>query len=228
MMVNSAPILDGNGKLRGTLTTFDDVTQLEYKNVQLEEMLHMLQDSQERVRHQNKQLQILASRDPLTDCLNRRALFKEIDEAFADAQHSGTTLCCMMCDIDHFKKINDRHGHISGDNVIKAIAVALNDVTRDGDAIGRYGGEEFCIVLRDTNRDKAAHTAERLRARIAGLAVEGIHVTASFGLAFSEPGMAAPNELLLRADTALYRAKKNGRNCVVTWRKTEHLETETD
>lgn len=217
MMVNSTPIHDGNDKLRGTLTTFDDVTQLEHKNVQLEEMLHMLQDSRDRVHQQNEQLQILASRDPLTNCLNRRALFNEIDNAFEDALRSDSQLCCMMCDIDYFKKINDQHGHIVGDNVIREVSAALKSVIRDEDIIGRYGGEEFCILMRDTNRDKAAQSAERLRACVAELVVDNIRVTASFGLAFTEPVIAAPKELLQRADTALYRAKDEGRNCVVIW-----------
>lgn len=219
MMVNSTPIHDGTDKLRGTLTTFDDVTQLEHKNAQLEEMLHMLQESRDQVHEQNEKLQVLASLDPLTDCLNRRALFKEIDAGFEDAMRDGSTLCCMMCDIDHFKLINDQHGHIAGDSVIKKVSEALRTVTRDEDVIGRYGGEEFCILIRNTSRDKATQSAERLRSRIAGLVIENIHVTASFGLAFTEPGIPAAKELLQRADIALYQAKNEGRDCVVVWQE---------
>ncbi len=225
MMVNSTPIHDGEDKLRGTLTTFDDVTQLEEKNVQLEEMLHMLKASRDQVDQQNTQLKILASQDPLTNCLNRRALFNEIDSAFEHALNSGRPLCCMMCDIDHFKQINDQHGHIVGDNVIREISIALKNEIRDGDIIGRYGGEEFCILMRDTDRDKAAQSAERLRTRIAGLVVDDIQVTASFGLAFSDPGMADQKELLQLADSALYQAKEGGRNCVVIWQPSSQLES---
>lgn len=225
MMVNSTPIHDGNDKLRGTLTTFDDVTQLEQNNVQLEEMLHMLQESRDQVHQQNAQLQILASHDSLTNCLNRRALFNEIDKAFEDALRSGDPLCCMMCDIDHFKQINDQHGHIMGDSAIREVSAALKSVIRDKDVIGRYGGEEFCILMQDTNREKAAQSAERLRARISALVVGDIRVTASFGLAFTEPGIADPKELLQRADAALYQAKDEGRNCVVIWQKTDYPET---
>jgi diguanylate cyclase (GGDEF)-like protein len=123
----------------------------------------------------------------------------------------------MMCDIDHFKKINDQHGHIAGDNVIRKISEVLKTVTRDEDIIGRYGGEEFCILIRNTSRDKAAQSAERLRSRIAGLIIDNIQVTASFGLAFTEPGIPAAKELLQRADIALYKAKNEGRDCVVIW-----------
>ncbi|UCE77024.1 MAG: GGDEF domain-containing protein [Gammaproteobacteria bacterium] len=215
LMVNSAPILDGQGKPRGTLTTFDDVTQLERQNVQLEEMLRILRDSQDRVHRQNEQLQILATRDSLTECLNRRALFQKLDEEFAETLRTGKALCCLMCDIDHFKAINDRHGHVHGDRVIRAVAQALNSLTRDSDTLGRYGGEEFCILLPRMSLQNAAETAERLRQRIAALDIGGVRVTASFGLAATTAGTREANQLIQEADSALYRAKNSGRNRVV-------------
>jgi diguanylate cyclase (GGDEF)-like protein len=217
LVVNSAPILDGAGKSRGALSTFDDVTVLEQKNTQLEEMLQLLKTSQAKVNRKNEQLEILASRDPLTKCLNRRALFERMDEEFVQAQQSGQPLCCIMCDIDHFKPINDTHGHMAGDKVIRGVAEALRSLTRDNDLIGRYGGEEFCILLPATEITHAMELAERLRMKIEELDFDGIKVTTSFGIAGTEDGMHSPKELVNRADVALYRAKDSGRNCVVTW-----------
>ncbi len=217
LMVNGSPILDGKGQCRGALATFDDVTQLEMKNSQLEEMLHMLKDSQNKVHEQNDQLRILASEDPLTKCLNRRALFESIETEFDRARQRENTLCCIMCDIDNFKSINDRFGHGTGDRVIEEVAKALRAMTRDNDTIGRYGGEEFCVLLPKLSLTQAAETAERLRSRIEAIDIDGIRVTASFGLTSSEFGALDINELLHQADSALYAAKDNGRNAVEVW-----------
>lgn len=217
LMVNGSPILDGKGLCRGALATFDDVTQLEMKNSQLEEMLSMLKDSQDKVHEQNDQLRILASEDALTKCLNRRALFENIEIEFDRARQRGTTLCCIMCDIDNFKNINDRFGHGTGDRVIEEVAKALRAMTRDNDSIGRYGGEEFCILLPKLTLAQAAETAERLRSRIEAINIDGIQVTASFGLTCSDFGAVDIRELLHQADTALYAAKDGGRNAVAVW-----------
>lgn len=217
LMINSAPILDGNDKVRGALVTFDDITQLEKKNVQLKEMLQMLESSQIKVNKQNEELKRLASRDSLTDCLNRRALFEQIDTELEHSRRSGDPVCCLMCDIDHFKNINDQHGHLSGDRVIREVAQALKSMSRDTDAVGRYGGEEFCILLPGITLERAVEIAERYRARIAALNIDGIQVTISFGVTSSEFFASNPTELLQQADTMLYRAKESGRNCVVAW-----------
>lgn len=214
LMVNSAPILDGKGKPRGALTTFDDVTQLEEKNTQLEEMLQLLQDSQDKVNEQNRDLKILASHDSLTDCLNRRALFETIDREIGNARRLGTPLSCVMCDIDYFKRINDTHGHITGDHVIRKTAEILRSLVRDSDAVGRYGGEEFCILLPGMPLEKARDIAERFRARIDSLDIDGIHFTASFGVARFDPDSDDAEQLLKQADEALYKAKESGRNQV--------------
>ncbi len=217
LMVNSAPILDEAGKPRGTLSTFDDVTRLEQKNTQLEELLQLLQKSQDKVTRQNEQLQVLASRDSLTKCLNRRALFQQMDNDFEQTRHSEKPLCCIMCDIDQFKKINDTHGHLAGDRVIREVAQVLKSLTRDNDSIGRYGGEEFCILLPNTSIAHAEELAERLRVRIAELDFDGARVTTSFGITSTEHGADDPKGLIRQADVALYRAKDSGRNCVVVW-----------
>jgi len=227
LMVNCAPIFDGKDKVRGALVTFDDITQLEKKNVQLKEMLQMLENSQVKVNKQNEELQRLASRDSLTDCLNRRALFSKIDAELENSRLSGTPMCCIMCDIDHFKNINDQHGHISGDRVIRGVAQAIKDMSRDTDTVGRYGGEEFCILLPDIDLGKAVEIAERYRARIAALDIDGIHVTTSFGITSTEFYASDPTELLQQADAMLYRAKEGGRNCVVAWHEEQAAQSGT-
>jgi GGDEF domain-containing protein len=113
-MVNGAPIYDGSGNPRGALATFDDVTALEEKNEQLQAMVEKLEHSQAEISRQNKQLAFLATRDPLTGCFNRRSLFEQLETTFRKAQQGGGNLACIMCDIDHFKAVNDNHGHATG------------------------------------------------------------------------------------------------------------------
>ena len=226
MMVNAAPIIDGDGKIKGALATFDDVTHLEEKNSELENMLAALQASQQEINHQNKQLQILATTDPLTQCANRRALFGRFSEAFSQHHGNTTGICCIMCDIDHFKQINDTHGHSVGDSVLSEIASILKNYTRESDTVGRYGGEEFCIVLPGTTLQQALDAAERLRSAIHSEPVAGIRVSASFGVSTTDFGASNPTELIHQADTALYHAKRSGRNCMKLWQSS--MDTDTD
>jgi diguanylate cyclase (GGDEF)-like protein len=124
-----------------------------------------------------------------------------------------------MFDVDHFKQVNDRHGHPVGDQVIVAVARRLAAATRKTDLLGRYGGEEFVILLPDTAHDGARILAERIRAGLADRPIDTdagpLPVTASIGLAQWEPDDTEPGTLLARADEALYRAKQSGRNRVV-------------
>jgi diguanylate cyclase (GGDEF)-like protein/PAS domain S-box-containing protein len=216
LMINSAPITDDEGQVRGAMVTFDDVTQLEEKNAELEGMLRMLKESQDKIHRQNRELQTLAVKDPLTGCYNRRGLFEQLHAAFERAKRNSGGLCCVMCDIDHFKPINDTHGHGMGDQVIQAIAEVLLAGTRDSDVVARYGGEEFCLLLPDMSLRQGLETSERLRRTVAALDVGGIKVTASFGVSALETDPADTDELLKQADAALYRAKRSGRNRVVT------------
>ncbi|CAN5676325.1 hypothetical protein BH24ACT14_BH24ACT14_17810 [soil metagenome] len=130
----------------------------------------------------------------------------------------------MLCDVDHFKSLNDRHGHLFGDEVLRDVAATLRDGLRDTDAAYRYGGEEFALLLRETDVAAATAVVERLRSaieqRFARRIPEG--VTVSFGLAATGPQGQSPSELLAAADAALYRAKGAGRNC---WRVAEQSPT---
>lgn len=222
-MVNAAPVVGMDGMPRGAMTTFDDITRMEKKNTQLQEMLEMLKRSQAEVRRKNEELEILATEDALTGCMNRRAFFAVLEDAFAGARERGETLSCIMLDIDHFKGVNDHYGHPVGDRVIRAIADTLKRVHRKGDPVCRLGGEEFCLLLPDSNAEVAYALAQRIRIQILAQRFEDdpatadLRVTSSFGVAESGPQTVTPSELIDHADQALYAAKEAGRNRVMRW-----------
>lgn len=232
LVLNASPIVDGVGQVRGALVTFDDVTELERMNDQLRGALTALEASRQEIEAKNRELTELATRDPMTGCFNRRAFFAAFDPIFARAR-SGGRLCVLMTDIDHFKSFNDRFGHAVGDLVIKSVAKALGATLRPQDVLGRYGGEEFCILLPDLDPEQALLVAERLRLRVeqtASSSIEGHElprITSSFGIATLADGAPSPQLLLEQADGALYIAKRNGRNRVERWRADESALTAT-
>ena len=220
-VLNASPIDGGTDKVQGVLITLDDVTELEQRNTDLETMVTRLEKTKGQVQQQNKELHYLATRDPLTGCLNRRSLSDQFEGLFDSAREAGTELSCFMVDLDHFKFVNDNHGHATGDQVIKLLAELLESNTREGDLVGRYGGEEFCVVLPGQTIEIATTVAERIRLRMKDESTKrfegGLRVTASIGVAsiFDKP--ANPDELTNLADEALYVAKESGRNRVVRW-----------
>jgi diguanylate cyclase (GGDEF)-like protein/PAS domain S-box-containing protein len=216
-LVNAAPILDAKGNRRGVLVTFDDVTELEEKNQELNQTVNKLQLVTDEVQTKNRELEFLATHDPLTLLLNRRALNREFERVFNEAQQSGRELSCIMCDIDHFKSVNDRYGHAAGDQVIKMVAGVLQKNSRESDLVGRYGGEEFCIVLPGLDIKQVAKIASRIRLAIKEDSASGVQVTMSFGVSSLRSKAHEPGELINQADKALYIAKESGRNRVVCW-----------
>ena len=217
LMVNGAPILDDDGQPRGALATFDDVTPIEAQNTRLQKMLTALKKSSEKIRKQNRALQVLATQDPLTGCLNRRAFFERFEMEYNRAQRYQHELSCIMVDIDHFKLINDNHGHPVGDKVLQKMSGTLEACLRGSDVVCRYGGEEFCLILPECNPQGASNTAERIRRTVAATTYSGIDITISLGVANLDSNPGNPSELISQADKALYQAKANGRNCVVTY-----------
>jgi diguanylate cyclase (GGDEF)-like protein len=130
---------------------------------------------------------------------------------------TGTPLSVIICDIDHFKQVNDRFGHDAGDSVLRAVAALLTGVARESDALGRWGGEEFLMILPDTDENAAFVVAERMRKVVeaAPMPVPGLKVTISLGVAGLLPGGSEPErwqEAVRHADDAMYRAKQSGRN----------------
>lgn len=215
--VNAVPILDGKGKSQGVIASFDDISELEMKNNELEKVVSLLAATQKSIEAKNKELHYLASRDPLTDCYNRRSLFEHLKTGFARALAGKGEYACIMADIDHFKAVNDTYGHSVGDAVIKLMSNTIKETVRDGDIVARFGGEEFCILLPRASLEQATAIAERCREMVAGPNSEGVRITSSFGVASIKSGANSPEELVQQADEALYFSKEHGRNRVTTW-----------
>lgn len=182
---------------------------------------HELEERTAELMSANKMLSKIAITDGLTELYNRRhfdeILSKEI-KRYTRKKYSSLTL--MMADIDHFKKLNDKHGHLVGDEVLREVAALLREGVRATDTIARYGGEEFAIVLPDTPLDGAEHKAEKIRTKVAEKEFPGqngpVHITISIGVTAYASGTA--EDFVQAADSALYEAKRNGRNRVVVRR----------
>ncbi|MEN9888456.1 MAG: hypothetical protein RL559_493 [Pseudomonadota bacterium] len=173
-----------------------------------------------RMRDYNERLQDMASHDPLTQVLNARAYYAACEQQILQSQRSQQPFSVLFVDLDHFKTINDTHGHAAGDEVLRVVARTLGEHLRRSDLLGRIGGEEFSIMLPDTALAGALQVAENLR-----LAVQQCHpdiggqtltITASIGVASRSPGAQSMHAIQQRADQAMYEAKKAGRNRVST------------
>lgn len=223
VVLNCTPIIDGYGQSRGSMVILSDVTALQRSNRELQRALNELAESKREIEEKNLELETLATRDPMTGCLNRRAMYALVEPLFATIVERGTDICCVMGDIDHFKKFNDTYGHAIGDLVIKAFASTIGSGLRDADILCRFGGEEFCIFLPSVTSEQAWQIIERVRNAVemeAGRSIrdqEGLRITASFGVASIKDGAAKPDALIELADQALYHAKRTGRNRVCVW-----------
>ena len=169
-------------------------------------------------------MQVLASHlekhavtDSLTGMVNHEHVFSELQQAIVKTQAEQAPLCIVMADIDHFKSVNDNHGHLAGDGVLKEVASRIKNSLRGFDIVGRYGGEEFLLILNRADLQTARMVAERIRSRIAATPIDLpetlLDVTISMGVAMVKPDEDV-NSLVERADKALYNAKENGRNQV--------------
>jgi two-component system cell cycle response regulator len=165
-----------------------------------------------------EELRDRANKDLLTMLPNRSAIAAALEQEISRGRRDQRTVGIILLDIDHFKKINDTHGHFAGDAVLREAAARLRANMRTYDQVGRYGGEEFLVVLPNCDLEQATHQAERLRQRLNSTAmiVDGIEmqVSASFGVTVSDASDRNPETFLRVADEALYRSKANGRNCV--------------
>lgn len=162
------------------------------------------------------------SHDPLTSILNRRGLEDATMRAIANAQRHKRALSMVICDLDGFKALNDTHGHIAGDDALRAFAQLLIAAMRRGDVVGRLGGDEFGILLIDATADAAAEVMERVRSETQCLSLDrspDVQVRASFGVAQIAAGDVSLDDLVARADAALYAAKNAGRDRISIWRQ---------
>ena len=157
-----------------------------------------------------------ADRDGLTGLANRRRFEVDVDEEWQRCRRYGRPMSVIMVDLDHFKRLNDEHGHLLGDEVLRAAAEAMAGTLRSTDTAYRYGGEEFVVLLRETALDDAQAAAERIRLAVAAVSVPatGVLVTASAGVAERHASMAHHTELVAAADAGLYAAKRAGRDRV--------------
>jgi len=204
--------------VRSALQKYHLERELERRNAELERInAHLEQlvaERTEQLRLKNEELQCLAQTDRLTGLYNRVKLDETLSIECQRVQRYGHGVAVLLLDVDHFKKVNDVHGHQAGDSVLVALARLLREHTRTVDVVGRWGGEEFLVVAPGTDLEGARELADKLLRHI------GSHVfpvvgrcTASFGGAICQPGE-TPSSLLGRADQALYRAKALGRNRV--------------
>jgi two-component system cell cycle response regulator len=164
------------------------------------------------------ELQFQATHDSLTGVWNRRAVYDLLHREFEQATRTEKTLGIIMLDLDYFKKVNDTYGHSAGDSVLEQTARRIEEVIRSYDLLGRYGGEEFLIVLPDCDREEAEQCAERVRCAIAGKPIfteaGAVWITTSLGTTIAEPRLHSVREALAAADLGLYKSKDEGRNRV--------------
>ena len=176
-----------------------------------------LEKSLKNVRGESERLHHLAVTDWLTELHNHSFSRQFLSGALIRAKVEGSPLCVIMADLDHFKAINDAHGHLVGDHVLRIAAARMMSGARDGDEISRYGGEEFLFILWDTDINAGRDVAERVRLRIKSDAIqsgnEQIRVSLSLGVAEARE-FDTVDTLIARADAALYEAKRTGRDCV--------------
>jgi two-component system, cell cycle response regulator len=178
----------------------------------------------ERILNLEQRILQLASTDSLTGILNRRAFMERLKAELERTEREHTSLSIIMADIDHFKSVNDEHGHQAGDRVLQEFSRRLMKLARPYDFIGRYGGEEFIACLPNTNEEQTLSIAERLRRGVEEMVVSrsggaNITITASLGTASysAETGKDDVDRIIKRADDALYKAKREGRNRVRAW-----------
>lgn len=159
--------------------------------------------------------------DPLTNVLNRRGLDEAASRAIASARRYGRSLALVVCDLDGFKALNDGHGHMVGDAALRGFAQLLTAAVRRGDIVARMGGDEFGLLLLETNAAAAADVMDRVRAEVGFLILSSAphaRLCASFGVTDLLPDDIHLDDMVVRADTALYDAKRNGKNRVAVWR----------
>jgi len=172
-----------------------------------------------RYKEQQEKLKDMAMKDGLTDLYNHTLLIELLEKEYEKAKRKNCSIAYLMMDIDHFKSINDTYGHLAGDEVLRLLAGILKNNARQSDIVGRYGGEEFGIVLPDISVDDAVMVSERIRSSVEEnkykIENQLIDITTSIGLCFKYPSNSADyHDMIKYADKALYRAKNDGRNRV--------------
>ena len=187
-----------------------------FKYKERQKIEKMNRELEQKVEERTKKLRKMVITDELTNLFNRRRILELLEIKLEKASRYKRDLALIMIDLDFFKKINDSFGHQFGDKVLRKISEIMKQNTRNLDLVGRYGGEEFLLILPETNLEKAALVAEKLRQKIKKSDIEGLDfkLTASFGAVQYEGE--SSQQLIKRADDLLYKAKKEGRDRVET------------
>jgi diguanylate cyclase (GGDEF)-like protein len=204
--------------IRGAIRSYFQERELIRHNAELQrmnaELESIVQARTQELIEKNRELEVLSVTDRLTGLFNRRKLDQVLEDELIRSRRYAINFSLMIIDIDHFKRVNDTHGHAVGDTALKAMARIMHDSTREADSLARYGGEEFVMVCRHSGLAGCVANAEKLRETIAAHDFPGVgHLTASFGAATCREDDDAAS-LLARADAALYKAKATGRNRV--------------
>ena len=218
----SAP---GRDLVRDVASVVRFAGEREERVLDLERRLAEMQSDNLDLVMKNRTLAEISARDSLTGLYNRWYVMEKIDSEMNRSLRHGCPVSVLMLDIDHFKRVNDAFGHAAGDGVLRSVAQVLRDSCRVYDVPGRYGGEEFCVVLPETKTGNTTVVAERIRERMAASSFnvggDSVVVTASIGIAgidsMEGEGIVSPSILIDRADRALYSAKLHGRNRVELW-----------
>lgn len=203
-------IRDKTGKAIRILGAHNDISGM--KKIEIE-----LKQKAKELKRANLKLKELATHDSLTQLLNRRGLLNRMRWLIALAKRTNSTVAVLLLDLDNFKVINDKFGHAEGDVVLENVASQLQKMTRESDIVGRYGGEEFVVVLPNIDSDGSATLAKKLRLAIPSVEAP-VQLTASIGIAMPEPElidfdtMTIAEKLIENADKAMYTAKRHGKN----------------
>jgi diguanylate cyclase (GGDEF)-like protein len=201
------------------------IRQIIQKQALARENQRLVEDLQSRnneLNSANTKLMSMATTDPLTGACNRRYILARLDQQFQQTMRYGEPFALLIMDIDHFKRVNDTYGHQVGDDVLRHFVDVIRKLIRGTDLFGRYGGEEFLLILHGTDPEDAQRTADRLRSEVARTPCNSdqvevpIPITVSMGLITVPcPKVETVEDVVKAADAALYRAKAGGRNCVV-------------
>lgn len=215
----SVPVFDEGGTHIGYFGITRDMTERKLAEQSLQAANRQLEEQLERINQLHEQLREQAIRDDLTGVYNRRHFVEVADNELERARRLGAPLSLVMLDLDHFKNVNDQHGHAAGDAALKAVGAMLSATTRADDLACRLGGEEFAVLLSGVSHALASERAEKWRALLAATVIPAagaaLRLTASFGVATLQRRDGSIDELMRVADTRLYRAKSLGRNRVV-------------
>ncbi len=218
-LVNTSPVTDDFGIAQGALVSFADVTELQKKETAIDKMSEELRRSRKQIQARNRELRVMASRDGLTGCLNRRAVFAAFDRHWNESHRRGSLLSCAMIDVDFLRRVNEDYGHLVGDKVLRAVADTIQAQCQRPQTLCRYDSEEFCQLVLNCDVGEYWETAEQIRTAIEQLTFSetGLRITVSIGLSDSSMGAVDVRQLLDQADQALHAAKRTGRNRVFRW-----------